>query len=378
MNDSHLRADGNLLVATGILVGIGMVAMYSATAPLSPQMTPPIFFARHCGGLVVAILCGLLAARMPLSFWQRSALPLWVLALALLVATLLLGTHVNGAVRWLSLPIVKIRFQPVELAKFASVLATAAVLAHGRRKRLRAWQPILLLTATPTALLLLQPDMGNAVLLAGTVGLLAFVAGAPLRLFTIPAAVMAAGLAAYITTQPYAAGRIIGFLDPWGTDRAQGFQLVQSFVAFGRGGMLGAGIGDGRQKLFYLPEAHTDFILAVVAEELGAIGVLVVFGAFAALAVAGVRIALGARDRFVQLLSFGMTALLVVPAVVNGAVVTGLMPTKGLSLPFLSYGRSALIASFVALGLLFRMARSNASTQMPVVSVTERCRKVVR
>jgi cell division protein FtsW len=138
-------------------------------------------------------------------------------------------------------------------------------------------------------------------------------------------------------------------------------------VAFGRGGLLGVGLGDGRQKLFYLPEAHTDFILAVISEELGLIGVLVVLGAFAALLVAGVRIALRCRQRFAMLLSFGMTGLLTVPALINAAVVMGVAPTKGLTLPLLSYGRSSLIVSCVAVGVLLSVARSQASAERSAV-----------
>ena len=152
---------------------------------------------------------------------------------------------------------------------------------------------------------------------------------------------------------------MLGFLDPWSRASAEGFQLVQSFVAFGRGGIAGVGLGDGRQKLYYLPEAHTDFVLSVVAEEAGLIGVLIVLGGFVALLIAGLRIALAATQRFALLLAFGMTALLTVPALLNAAVVMGCVPTKGLTLPFLSYGRSSLVVSCLAVGILFSVARAN-------------------
>jgi len=195
------------------------------------------------------------------------------------------------------------------------------------------------------------------VLLLAMGGALLFVAGAPLRVFTPPLLLGGLGVAAYVASRDYAWRRLVGFLDPWARSDAEGFQLVQSFVAFARGGLLGVGIGDGRQKLYYLPEAHTDFILAVVAEETGALGALAVLGAFAALAVAGVGIARRARDRFALLLAFAATALLVLPALANAAVVTGSLPTKGLALPFLSYGRSALLTGFAAVGLLLAVAR---------------------
>jgi cell division protein FtsW len=186
--------------------------------------------------------------------------------------------------------------------------------------------------------------------------ILLFVAGADLRPLLAVGTLGAVAVAAYTAFRPYALRRVLGFLDPWSRASAEGFQLVQSFVAFGRGGVTGVGIGDGRQKLFYLPEAHTDFILSVVAEEAGLIGVLCVLGAFTALLIAGLRIALAAQHRFALLLGFGMTALLVVPALLNAAVVMGCLPTKGLTLPFLSYGRTSLVISCLAVGILLAVA----------------------
>jgi cell division protein FtsW len=199
------------------------------------------------------------------------------------------------------------------------------------------------------------------VLLIGLTVLLLFVAGADLRPLLAIGALGAVFVAIYTAIRPYALRRVLGFLDPWSRSSAEGFQLVQSFVAFGRGGLHGVGIGDGRQKLFYLPEAHTDFILSVIAEETGLLGVLAVLGAFAAVLVAGLRIALAAKQRFALLLAFGMTALLTVPALLNAAVVMGCIPTKGLTLPFLSYGRSSLAVSCLAVGILFAVARARRS-----------------
>jgi cell division protein FtsW len=178
----------------------------------------------------------------------------------------------------------------------------------------------------------------------------------------IPAAGAVVCAAGYIAARPYALARLRGFLDPWATAQREGFQLVQSFVAFARGGTLGVGFGDGRQKLFYLPEAHTDFVLSVVAEELGLVGVLVILGAFAALVVAGTRIAGRARDPFSQLLAFGMTALIAIPAIINAAVVMGLLPTTGFTLPFISFGANSLIVCSIAIGILLRVA----SHEVPV------------
>jgi cell division protein FtsW len=346
-----------------LLVSIGAVAVFSATAPLALDRPLPPHFLRHAlaaavGGAVVVV-----AARIPISAWHRMALPLWAASLALLGATLAVGLVGGGATRWLSVPGLGVAFQPVELAKLATVLAVAALLGRrdGRvagvgRERLAV---ALALGAAPAALAVLQPDLGNAVILIGLTALLLFVAGADLRPLLAVAALGGVGVALYTAYRPYAMRRVLGFLDPWSRASAEGFQLVQSFVAFGRGGIAGVGLGDGRQKLYYLPEAHTDFILSVVAEETGLIGVLVVLGAFVALLIAGLRIALATKQRFPLLLAFGMTALLTVPALLNAAVVMGCLPTKGLTLPFLSYGRSSLVVSCLAVGILFSVARAN-------------------
>jgi cell division protein FtsW len=213
-----------------------------------------------------------------------------------------------------------------------------------------------LLALIPAALLVAQPDLGNAVVLLLLAGAILFVAGAPARVFAMPALLGGAGISAYVATQTYAWNRLTGFLDPWARADAEGFQLVQSFVGFARGGLTGVGIGDGRQKLFYLPEAHTDFILSVIAEEAGLLGVLVVLGAFVAFVLAGLQIARNARDRFALLVGFGATLTVALPAALNVAVVTGSIPPKGLPLPFVSYGRTAIMAAFFAAGLLIAVA----------------------
>jgi cell division protein FtsW len=368
--------DGGVLSATLLLLGLGAVMIYSTTAPKADPGALPPFFVKQAVAIVAGALLAALAAAVPLRAWHAAALPLWVTAVLALAATLAVGVEANGAKRWLGTPSVGLVFQPVEFAKFAAVLAVAAVLSRRDARTgvsLRRVAAVALLGAVPAGLLLLQPDLGNAVLLLGLAGLLLFVAGMDLRLLAAPALAGALVIAAYVASHPYALDRVVGFLHPWKTAHSQGYQLVQSFVAFGRGGLFGVGVGGGLQKLHYLPEAHTDFILAVIAEELGLAGVLVVLGAFAALLVAGVRIALRARQRFAMLLAFGMTALLAVPAVLNGAVVMGLVPTKGLTLPLLSYGRSSVLASCLALGVLLGIGRREArATPAPIGKASPR------
>jgi len=301
-------------------------------------------------------------------------MPFWLLCVVMLAATLVVGTRVNGAQRWLVIPGLG-GFQPAEFAKLATILAVASELARKSGRSALGVRSLLVpvgLAAAPAALLLKQPDMGSAVVILSLAACLILLAGAPLRLFVLPALAGAAGIAAYVSVKPYAARRIVGFLSPWERSQQEGFQLVQSFVAFGRGGLFGTGLGAGSQKLYYLPEAHTDFILSMVAEELGLVGVLVVLGAFVALLFAGARIARNARDRFALFGAAGLTLLLTLPACINGMVVTGLLPTKGLALPFLSYGRSNMIVCALAVALLLGIGCREGAPEAPKVANAER------
>lgn len=354
----RLRLDGGVAIAALTLICLGVVMSYSTTAPLDMEAKIPPLFRQHLLALAAGLTAMAVAAAMPLQLWQRLALPLWAAGITLLVLTHWIGIEVNGARRWLELGI---RFQPVEIVKFTTLLVVAATVAprDGRRdlSNRRAGLALGLFTLPPVVLLLAQPDLGNAVLLFALTATLLVVAGRPLRHLLLPAVAAAALVSVYVANNDYARRRVEGFLDPWTEWQTTGFQLVQSFVAFGQGGLAGVGFGNGRQKLDYLFGAHTDFILALIAEELGLLGVLLVLGAFAALVVTGCRVALRANDRFGLLLAFAMMSLLTVPALVNGAVVMGLVPTKGLTLPFLSYGGTSLVMCCVSLGVLLGVAR---------------------
>ncbi|MDJ0849370.1 MAG: putative peptidoglycan glycosyltransferase FtsW [Myxococcota bacterium] len=348
--------DGAIVTSAALLAGLGLVMIYSTTAPLALGSPVPPHFLRHLAGLVLAGLALVVGLRLPLAFWRRVALPLWALCVLLLLATLAIGVEANGARRWLAVPGAGLSLQPAELARFATPLAVASLVAALRPGSGRLIGLALVLTAAPVGLLLLQPDLGSAALLALLVGVLLFASGAPLlRLFSVGGLGLA-GIGVYVALRPYALARWKGFLDPWTNAHDEGFQLVQSFVAFGRGQSFGVGLGEGLQKLAYLPEAHTDFILSVVAEELGLVGVLVVLGAFAALAVAGLRVARRTHDPFASLVAFAMTALVVLPAAVNAGVVMGLLPTTGFTLPFLSFGSNSLVVCSLGLGILLRVA----------------------
>jgi cell division protein FtsW len=357
--------DGGIVASAALLAALGTVMIYSTTAPLTMGSALPPHFLRHLAALALALLLLVGALHVPLTLWRRVALPLWGSSVLLLAATLVFGVEAGGARRWLAVPGLGVSLQPSELARFATPLAVASLLAEARPRMDRLLGLCLALTGLPVLLLLLQPDLGSALLLAALVGALLFVGGMPFSRLAAGGAVVVAGVASYIALRPYAFARWKGFLAPWQSARAEGFQLVQSFVAFGRGGTFGVGLGDGRQKLAYLPEAHTDFILSALAEELGLVGVLLVLGAFAALVVAGMRVASRAQNPFPMLMAFTMTALLALPAAVNAGVVMGVLPTTGFTLPFLSFGSNSLVVCGLALGILLRIGAVDAPPGPP-------------
>jgi len=360
---------GGVVASCALLCATGLVMVYSASAPLALDAAFPPHFVRHAAACLVGLGVAALGLRVPLGVWHALALPVWLVGVALLAATAWAGVEINGARRWLEVPGL-LRFQPGEFARWSTLLCAAALLARRRFEPRETTPPAFwaLLggcVGLPALLLFLQPDTSGALMLMGTVGALVFVSGAPLRALLGAAALGAFVLTTAALLRPYVLDRLRAFLDPWASSQTEGFQVVQSFVAFGRGGSFGVGLGDGRQKLFYLPEAHTDFVLSVVAEETGLLGVALVLGAFAALAVAGLQIARGSRSRFGLLLATAMTVGLVLPAALNAAVVMGVAPATGMTLPFLSYGRTALLMSFLAVGMLLGIARTSTSATRP-------------
>jgi cell division protein FtsW len=352
--------DPGISISTALLISMGVVMSYSATAALALDTKVPPLFSDHLIGLAIGLAAAAGAYAMSALALLRLAMPLWLITVAMLLATLIFGVEVNGAQRWLELPGLALRFQPGELAKCATLIAVAAWLSRkDDRRELSTRRSIQAagIALLPAGLLVLQPDFGNAVVLVALAAFLLFIAGTPWPRFVLPGIAGIVLVSAYIMTNEYAWRRVMGFLDPFRERQGSGWQLVQSYIAFGQGGLFGQGLGNGRQKLDYLPEVHTDFVLALIAEELGLIGVLFVIGAFAALWITGMQVARRARDRFDMLCAFAMVTLLTIPAFLNGAVVMGLVPTKGLTLPFLSYGRTSLIVSCVALGILLGVAR---------------------
>lgn len=365
-----LVLDTGVSISSLILILLGVVMSYSATATLALETPFPPLFVDHLTGLLAGLMLGAVGYWTPPVVIRRLALPAWAIGIVLLVATLVVGVEVNGAQRWLVIPGVGFRFQPGELVKCVTLVAVADWLSRKQDRRelttVRTLQAAAL-AILPAGLLVLQPDLGNAVVLVALTALLLFIAGTPWPRFVVPGIAGVALVGLYVLFNPYALRRVTGFLDPFRDSLGAGWQLVQSYLAFGEGGVGGTGLGNSRQKLDYLPEAHTDFVLALVAEELGLIGVLVVIGCFAALWISGTRVARRARDKFDVLCAFAMVALLTIPAFLNASVVMGLVPTKGLTLPFLSYGRTSLVVCCFALGILLGVARRHPAGPAPSI-----------
>lgn len=362
------RLDLPLMICWAALLGFGLVMVASASAALSET-----YFSRHSLYLVLAVLAFLAVLAVPLRLWQALHLPLLVAALLLCILLLLPGVaeRMNGAKRWISLG--GFTLQPGEMAKGAFVLYCAGYLARHdealRKARLPLFRPSQWLGASLpllrpilwfvllAVLLVAQPDLGTAAVLGVVLGALLFLAGMRLRYFL---AILLGGgglLALAAWGLPHVRPRLLSFTDPWADALNSGYQLVNSLIAFGRGELLGLGLGEGIQKLWYLPDAHNDFIYAVVAEELGLLGALLLLGLLAALVLRILRTARLASARgapFASYLCYGVGLLMGVQTLVNIGVATGSLPTKGLTLPFVSYGGNSLILCAGLLGMVAR------------------------
>ncbi|MEK6530536.1 MAG: putative lipid II flippase FtsW [candidate division NC10 bacterium] len=351
-----------LFGAVVALVSVGVVMVYSASAIIAAdRFRDPYFFLKK--QLFWAVLgFGCLWAAMTANYriLERLMLPLLVVSLVLLVLVLVppFSQEINGTRRWFRWG--PVSFQPAELAKFSLVVYLAHFLTRRREVVESFWLgllPPLLVAGSMAGLVLLQPDLGSSLTLVVLVFCLLFLAGGRVRQMTLVAASALPLLAVAIYMAPYRLKRVMTFLDPWADPRGSGFQIIQSYLALGSGGLFGRGLGESKQKLFYLPEPYTDFIFAVLGEELGLLGAVSVIGLFGLLIWRGIRIGLGAPDPFGALLALGLTALLACQTLVNLGVVTGALPTKGLPLPFISFGGSSLIMAMVSVGVLLNISQ---------------------
>ena len=355
-----------LLTATLCLLALGAVMVFSASSTTQilkdGNLADSAFYLKRT--LIFAgfgLLVMHLTARHGLLPVRRLTPFLLVASLFLLFAVLVAGTSANGASRWIGPG--SLQFQPSELAKVALVLYGADLLAR-EPKRVRSLQglmPFLLVAGVACLLVIAEPDMGTTMVIAFSVGATLVAAGArPADLGKI--ALCLGGLALLMTViEPYRMARLTGFLHPGSEAAGAGFQAAQAKIALGSGGLFGVGIGNGVQKAFYLPEAHTDMISAVIGEELGMLGILGVVGLFAMLGYAGLRVAQKARDRYGKLLVAGLTSLILAQATINLFAVMGLAPLTGVPLPFVSYGNSSLLVTLFAVGLILNVARGGTA-----------------
>lgn len=360
----YSHADSWLLVCLWSLLALGLVMVASASIGIAERDTgqPFYFAARHSVFIAAGLIAILLVARVPLVVVEKLGWPALGASYLGLVLVLMpvTGVEVNGAHRWLNLGLLNL--QVSEFAKLGFIVYLAGYLVrHGERLRtgLRHVIKPFLLTGIACGLLLLEPDFGAAVLLSCIVTGMVFLAGARLwHLLTLALGVLPV-VAMILVAMPYRVARLIAFRDPWADPFDGGFQLTQALIAIGRGEWLGVGLGGSVQKLFYLPEAHTDFLFAILAEELGLIGVVLVIALFVALAgrafVLGGR-ALAAGHPFSAWLSYGIALWFGLQALINMGVNMGLLPTKGLTLPLVSHGGSSMLATCLAVGLLIRVS----------------------
>jgi cell division protein FtsW len=354
-----------LVLVTLGLVAFGLVMVYSATsASAALGNGDPITFLKRQGIYALAGIGLLLAAsRFDHRRLRLLALPLVLAALTLCVAVLAVAPEINGAKRWLTAG--PLTFQPSELAKLALLVFAAAYLArNGAPRTLGAlWKPIGMLTTAFAVLIVVEPDLGTTIALMLMMAGMLVVAGVPGRVLGGAGALAVAGGLAAIWMEDYRRARFFSFLDPWGDPENTGFQTVQAMIGMGSGGLTGKGLGEGVQKINYLPEQQTDMILAVIGEELGLIGTTAVIGAFAAFAFAGFTVALRCRDPFGKLLAAGITSLVCGQAAVNLAAVLGIAPLTGIPLPFVSYGGSSLVVLLAGVGILLNIAADERAPQ---------------
>ncbi len=365
---------GHFVSLGGAIVGFGIVMVYSASITSWPTEFERIYVSRQLEALALGVIFATVCGLMPARFWRAAAPYLLALTVALLAAVLVpkIGTRVNGARRWLRYG--GLQFQPSELAKIALVLylSRQAEFFHSRRQQAAGnlalgWKQLAALVApiaVTAGLVLAEPDLGTCVFLVLIGGMTLFVAGLPTRYFLAAgaAAIPAAGLMALL--RPYQVRRLTDFLAVWSDWSQVPYQLDQSLVSMGSGGLLGVGLGKGWQKLSFLPEANTDFVFAVVGEELGLVGTLGLTMLFAALYWAGLRALRDVRNnRFASTAGFVLLTQLVLQALANAAVVTALIPPKGIPLPLVSYGGSAMVTSLGCLGIICSLSRSDSGAK---------------
>ena len=354
------------------LTCFGVVMVFSASSVMAAKRYHDGFFFLKRQGLfaIMGLSIMLVVMQVNYHFWRKLAVPILLACLLLLVMVLIpgIGGKAGGASRWLKLP--GFNLQPSEMAKMALIMYMAYSLDK-KQEKVKNFAygiiPYMVILAILIGCLAMQPDIGGALTLVAVAFSMLFAAGTRLS-HILSMVLLALPLLAYKLSRGYHRGRMEAWTNPWSDPDGKGFQIIQSWLALGSGGVFGQGLGEGKQKLFYLPEAHTDFILSVVGEEFGFMGVIVIVVMFFLLVQRALRIAMAAQDAFGRYLALGIAMLFGIQATVNMGVVTGLLPTKGLALPFISYGGSSLLINLFAVGILINIS---AGLKIPSLSMKE-------
>jgi cell division protein FtsW len=357
----RVSVDSWLFTVTLLLIFIGLVMVFSASAVMAKERygSGYFFLLRQLGWATAGILCMVLAMKVDYRRYKHPAVVFSLLGVTtLFLISVFFLDRAHHTHRWFHLG--PLSFQPSEMAKPALILFLAFFL-ESRTKTMKDWRNTVLPAAVPTmifiALIVFQPDLGTAIACAAITGCVLFVAGLDLRYLGYAFAASLLPLYFLIFHVAYRRARILAFLDPYSDPQGRGFHIIQSLIAVSTGGITGVGLMESKQKLFYLPEPHTDFIFAVTAEELGLVGALVIVLLFAIFLWRGIRTALRTQDMFGRFLAVGITSMIVVQAFINISVVLGLMPTKGIPLPLVSYGGSSLLVTLACIGVLLNISK---------------------
>lgn len=352
---------------TVVLVVFGLIMIYSSTSVVTPlfakkNITPFFYFRRHLFTVLLGVIFMYIAFRVPADTLTKAAIPLLVLSFVLLVLVFIpkIGVSAGGARRWIRLW--PSTFQPSELVKLAMVIFLARYMSMPtyRTDSINCFLIPIAVMGLFQIVFLKQPDFGAAMSLCLLTVAMLVLSGIRLR-YIMTLGVLLVPLSIKLLMEPYRLRRVLAFLDPWKDPQGSGFQLVQSFIALGSGGIKGVGLGESKQKLSFLPESHTDFIFSLVGEELGFIGALTIVCLFLLIFFKGISIANRTKNLFGYYLASGLSMMVALQALINFCVTTGLVPTKGLPLPFISYGGSSLLMNMVAVGILLRLSKGEES-----------------
>ncbi|MDP3919889.1 MAG: putative lipid II flippase FtsW [Candidatus Omnitrophota bacterium] len=357
-----------IFAAAYLLTALGIAMTYSASAVFAEKVygNAQYFLIRQVSFAAVGTLFLFLVAAVPVSFWKRQSRLIMVVAIIGLMLVYIegLGRSAGGARRWIQLG--GFSFQPAEFAKIAVCLYLADYLSRKikliQRGNLNVFTPPFIVVGLVCALIIMQPDLGSCLFILISAAVLFIVAGLKLRFILISGIFFIPAFYYLIMRVPYRLSRVTAYLNPWDDPQGSGFQIIQSFLAFGLGGIKGVGLGQSAQKLFYLPSSYNDFIFSVIAEEFGLVGILTVLLLYAVIFIMGIRMILRAERDYDRLFIYSLVLLIVLQALINMLVATGLVPTKGLPLPFVSYGGTSLVFNMIIIGLLASMDRQMCAT----------------